>query len=128
MEVKGRALVFKWGGADIPGVRQKGFSAAGERIDVTSDDDDGWRKLAENGAAQNNIDITLSGVRKDDNLLRDWMNEDRIKAAEFIYPDGSRLTGTFHLVSYNETGAYNDAVTFEATLQNSGIVSYDPGS
>lgn len=127
-ELKGRTLAFRWGGADIPGVRQKGFAAAGERIDITSDDDNGWRALADNGPAQNNVDISLSGIRKDDNIARDWFNGDRIKSAEFIYPDGSRLFGMFHLVSYNETGVYNDAVTFEIALQSDGIITYDPGS
>ena len=42
------------------------------------------------------------------------------------YPDGATLAGDFYLASVEETGAYNEAVTFSASLQSSGQWTYTP--
>ena len=61
-----------------------------------------------------------------DKLKDDWFNGDRMQTATITYPDGGVLSGTFFLASYTDTGAYNDATTFQAELQSSGPVSYTP--
>lgn len=120
----GRKIVLEWGDEEILGVREKGVSCAGEPVDLTSDEDNGWRTLLANEAGQNQIEISISGVVKSNALRADWFAGTRTKTATIRYPDGGEVSGTFFLASYNETGPYNDATTFEGTLQSSGEITY----
>lgn len=121
----GRKLLLEWGGEEIPGVREKGVNRNGEPVDVSSDDDAGWRKLLTE-AGQNQIDISVSGVTKSHALAADWHAGTRTKTLELTDTvSGAVITGEFYLASYNETGVYNGAVTFEATFQSSGEVDYN---
>jgi TP901-1 family phage major tail protein len=126
----GRKIKFKWGAAaplaEIAGVREKGVTLNGEAVDVTADDNSGWRELLAD-PAENQVEISLSGVTKSHVLKADWFGGTRTKLAEIEYDDGAKIAGSFYLSSYSETGAYNDAATFEATLMSSGIVTYTPG-
>lgn len=121
----GRDLELTWNAAAIGGVREKGITINGEPIDVTSDDDDGWRNLL-TIPGQKQVDISLSGVTKSHALKADWFGDNRTRAVVITYPDGDTLSGNFYLSEYSETGSYNDAVTFEATLMSDGVVTYTP--
>jgi predicted secreted protein len=125
----GRDIGFSWGGNspgdEILGIREKGIEANGEPVDVTSDENDGWRTLLD-VPGQIELTISISGVVKNDRLKRDFFNGTRKQPATLTYPDGSTISGTFYLSSFTDTGAYNDATTFEATLENSGVVTYTP--
>lgn len=127
----GRQITFLWGSdspqEEIPGVREKGINLNGEAIDITSDDDNGWRSLL-SIPAENQVDVSLSGVTKSSRLRNDWFAGTRMQPATIVFPDGATLEGNFYLVSHNETAVYNDAVAFEATIQSSGVVSYTAGS
>ena len=70
--------------------------------------------------------IRLSGVTKTHTLKADWFGGTRTKLAELEYDDGAKINGTFFLSNYSETGVYNDAATFEATLVSTGPVTYTP--
>ena len=124
----GRRIKFRWGTppAEIPGVREKGVTLNGEAIDVSADDSNGWRELLTDPAEQQ-VDVSLSGVTKVHTLKVDWFAGNRTKYAEIEYDDGAKISGTFYLSNYTETGVYNDAATFEATLQSTGPVTYAPG-
>ncbi len=127
----GRQITFFWGGNspgdEIEGVREKGIKLAGSPVDVSADDSDGWRELLED-AGENTVDITISGVTKDDDLMRDWFNGSRTQSVSIVYPDGRAISGTFFLADYQDTGPYKEAVTFSATLQSTGEVTYTPAS
>lgn len=129
--IAGRQVEFRWSDdspmVEIPGVREKGIELNGEAIDITSDDDNGWRSLL-SVPAENQVNINLSGVTKNARLRNDWFAGNRLQAARLTYPDGSIINGTFYLATYNETAAYNGAVAFEAALQSSGTVTFTPGS
>lgn len=127
--VAGRTLVLKWGSPTpntVAGVREKSVSLNGEPIDVTNDDDNGWRTLL-SVSQQDEVNITVSGVTKDDVLRAAWFGT-RMDNAELVWPDGAKIEGTFVLASYTETGAYQDAITFEAELRSSGEVTYTPAA
>lgn len=129
----GREIELLWGGAPIKGCREKGIALNGEPVNISSDEDNGWRKLlsregADNDAAENMVDVSVSGVTKSPYLKRDWFSGARQKTVSITYPNGDVLSGTFHLASYTDTGTYNDATTFEATLQSSGEVDFTPYS
>ena len=51
----------------------------------------------------------------------------RQKSLSVTWPDGSTLTGTFQLSSYNEDAGFKDAATFEATLLSASTdLAYTP--
>ena len=77
-------------------------------------------------AGQNEVELTLSGVTKDTRLKANWFAGTRTRTAEFTYPNGDVVTGTFYLASFSEGIPYNNAITFEATLQSTGVVTYTP--
>lgn len=123
---KGRKIRVRWKGVYITGVREKGITLSGEPVDLTSDDDDGWRRVAsENGPAQKNVDVSVKGVTKQSDLKEDWFTGDTEGELIIEYPTGHRISGTFMLTTYVDTGPYNDATTFEATFISSGAVTFD---
>lgn len=122
----GRNITFTWGGASILGLREKGIAIAGEPIDVTSDEDAGWRTLL-TVAGQNEVTVSISGVTKDKTLISDWFQGTRTKEVIITYSDGSTLTGDFYLASYTDTGPYTDAITFDASLSSTGEVFFVEG-
>jgi predicted secreted protein len=122
----GRKIKFRWNGQEIPGLREKGITLNGEAVDVSADDSNGWRELLAD-PAENQVDISLSGVTKNHALKADWFAGTRTRTAEIEYDDGTILSGTFYLSTYSDTGVYNDAGTFEATVMSTGVVSYSPG-
>jgi len=122
----GRNVVFTWGGVEIDGVREKGVSRTGNAIDVTSDENDGKRALL-TVSAQDEVNISLSGVVKSDQLAGDWASGNRTKPFSVTYPTGRTITGTAFLQSYNETVPYMDAITWEAELLSTGAVTETPG-
>jgi predicted secreted protein len=124
----GRKVKFRWGTppAEIPGVKEKGVTLNGEAIDISADDSNGWRELLAD-PAQTQVDVSLSGVTKAHTLKVDWFAGNRTKYAEIEYDDGAKISGQFYLSNYTETGVYNDAATFEATLQSTGVIAYAPG-
>lgn len=127
----GRSVKFYWGSdsppEDIPGVREKGVTLNGEAVDVTSDENNGWRQLL-TVPAENQVEISLSGVTKNHALKIDWFAGNRTQVAQLVYDDGTSIQGTFYLSNYTETGVYNDALTFEATLMSSGVITYTPAA
>ena len=132
---KGRSITFTWGddGASppvpfqIPGVREKSIALNGEPIDVSADDSGGWRELL-TVAGENQVDISINGVTREDQLKADWFAGNRTKTVTITYPDGGVISGLFYLVNYSDTGPYNDATTFDAELQSTGVVTYTPGA
>jgi predicted secreted protein len=120
----GRKVLLEWGGIEIPGVQEKGINRNGEAVDITSDDDDGWQRLHDE-AGMNSVEITVSGVSKSEDLAADWHAGTRTKLLEITNSlTGSVLAGQFFMASYNETATHNEAVTFEATFQSTGTVTF----
>ncbi len=125
----GRSITLGWGSPPVAveGLREKGIELNGEPIDITSDDDAGWRRFLA-VPAENQVNISLSGVSKNRVLQTDWFAGTRLKTAEVTLDDGSTLEGSFFLASFSLTGTYNEAIVFEASLQSSGPVTYTPAA
>lgn len=132
----GRTITVRWGDAspipDVAGIREKSVTLAGEAVDITNDDSNGWRQLLD-AAQVNAVDISCSGVLLDDTLRTAWFagadsSGERMAPAEFEYPDGGRIAGTFFLQEYSETGNHDGEITFEATFASNGAVTYTPGA
>lgn len=129
--IAGRTVGLYWNDVLVAGVREKGLSLSGEPIDITNDDSDGWRQLLD-AAGVNGAELSVSGVCVNDTLRADWFSGassigQRMQTLELRFPDNGEVSGTFYLQDYSETGAHDDAVTFEATFVSSGTITYTPG-
>ena len=123
----GRNLELEWATESIAGVREKGLSLNGEPINVTSDEDNGRRMLL-GVSAEDEVNITLSGVTKSNVLKAAWFGNDRTETVTITYPNGDVVEGQFFLASYTDNGPYNDASTFDAELRSTGEVTFTPGA
>jgi len=74
---------------------------------------------------QKSIDISFDGISKDSALKEKAasMTDISYSALTVEFPDGSTLIGKFILASLEESGTYNDAVTFSGSLQSSGTIA-----
>ena len=124
----GRKLLIKRNGNIIAGVRTKGVTFNREPVDITNDDDDGWRGvLAEPGEKQ--LDLSVGGVSKDDTLRAIAFTDPAVlEDMTLEFPDGGLIAGDFFVSNYSETGNYNEAITFEASFQSSGVIAYTPAT
>jgi predicted secreted protein len=109
--------------APIAGVKEKSATFSGEPIDISSDDDGGWRTLLA-VPGQKQVELKVSGVTKDRKLLADWFAGATTKAIALTYEDGAKIAGEFFLSEYADKGNFKDATSFDATLMSSGEITY----
>lgn len=123
----GREFVISKDATAIAGVRTKTMSFNGEPIDVTTDDDSGFRTLLAT-AGQKSIDMSVEGLTKDATFRAAALSGTSLMLTDITidYPNGDSLSGDFFLNSVEESGTYNDAMTFTASLQSSGEFTYTP--
>lgn len=132
----GREFHIKKGSEVIAGVRTKSLSFAGEPVDITSDDDDGYRTLLD-VSGQEALDMSVEGITKNTLLRAAALTGGGLMLTDITleFPktgtqavSGDTISGSFFLASLEESGTYNDAITFSASLQSSGQWTYTPGS
>lgn len=138
----GRTVIVYWGNESpqpaVAGIQEQGVTVNGEAVDITNNDSDGWRSLLDVGQI-NSLDISASGVVLNDTLRADAIAgataaNRRMQDATFEYPleagqsTPARITGTFYLQGYAETGTHDGAITFECSFMSSGVVTYTPGA
>jgi predicted secreted protein len=126
---KGRELLVKRGSSVIAGIRTKGVAFNGEAIDVTTDDDSGYRTMLAD-AGTYSVDLSIEGITKDNDLRSVVMAAGSLMLTDITieYPNGDELSGNFFLTSLEESGTYNDAVTFSGSLQSSGTFTFTAAS
>lgn len=124
----GRKLKFDLDTTTLVGVKTKAFTVNNEHVDVTTDDDDGWRTLLADPGTRS-VDLSVSGVTNDEVLLAGVM-EASISggAVAIILPTSlttpGKLEGSFFVTSFEESGSDDGAVEFSASFQSSGPVAY----
>lgn len=130
----GRRLRVKRAGEYIASVRSKSVNAAASAIDITNDDDDGWRKFL-NEPGVRTVDVPVEGVFNPalhQSLLVElfegpWIQADTIEINVVNgVATGGTLTGDFRLNSVSFTGPTSEAASFSAELQSSGEITYTP--
>lgn len=121
----GRSFLIKRGSTVIAGVRTKTATVNGEPVDITSDDDSGFRTLLAT-AGTRSMDLTVEGITKDAELRLAMLSGTSLLLTDvnLEYPNGDTVTGDFFLNTLEETGPYNEAVSFTASLQSSGEFTY----
>jgi len=130
----GRTLIIKQGGTTIAGIKEKSMSVSAEAIDITSDDDSGFRTFL-NDAGVRMIDLSFSGITKDEALMALLLAE---SSTTFILTDitiefegavsTDIIAGNFFFGNLDWSGSTADAVSFTGTLQSSGAWTYTVGS
>ena len=126
----GRNLVLEWDAVDLVGVREKAFTVSNEYIDVTTDDDDGWRTLLASPGLRS-VESTVSGICEDQILLAEIMKANITGEPldiELPTSTGGQLSGTFFVSNYEGSGAHDGAYEFSATFMSSGVVTYTAGT
>ena len=122
----GRQIALTIGGQTILGVQTKGLTANNERLDTTDDGSDGWASAMAT-AGQKSVELSMSGLLKNLELLAAYYNASQMFPATITYPDGSEVAGSFFLDSFSHTGEYNGVPTFDASLSSSGEVTFTAG-
>lgn len=125
----GRALTIKWDGTTLVGVRTRGYTITNDYVDVTTDDDNGWRTLLANPGLRS-MEATVSGISSDQILIAEVMNASitgETLTVELPTTTGT-LAGTFLCSSFEQSGEHDGAVEFSATFMSSGAVTYTAGT
>lgn len=122
---KGSSFLIKKGEVVIcAGIQSKDIKYNGEPIDISGDDDAGWRALmSETG--MKSIDIAFEGISKDAILRTVVLNDARMLSdVKLVWKNGDELSGNFFLANFSEKGETNDAIKFSAELQSSGAMVF----
>ena len=122
----GRKALFKKGLTTVAAVRTRSMTLGNEVVDITSDDDNGFRTmLAEPG--NKTLDLTVEGVFKDATMLTVAMStSDILEAFSILFPTIGTIAGDFVVTSFESGAAYNEAGTFSCSLQSSGTFTFTP--
>jgi TP901-1 family phage major tail protein len=124
----GRDLTIDWDDVTLVGVRTRGINRNKDLVDVTTDDDGGWRKLLATPGVQS-VEVTVAGITSDEVLLAEFYNALAtgetltVNLPSALAVPGSE-SGNF-LISALETSAEHDgAVEFNVTFMSDGEVTY----
>jgi predicted secreted protein len=120
----GRKVTFTPTGAGAPvtGMRTKTITLNNEPIDITSDDDDGWRTFLASDPAERSIDMSVEGITKDNELMKlaALGGANLISEYTLNFPGLGSFTGDFYIGSLELGAPYNEGVTFSCSIQSSG--------
>lgn len=126
MSFSGRDLTISKDSTVIAGLRETSISVDNSPVNVTSKDDGGYRKLA-NFAGERTLDISASGVWKDDVIRDVALGADSgllMSDITIEFADGGSVSGDFYLQNFEEAGTHDGEVTYNSTLQSSGEWTY----
>ena len=137
MGAASRDLIINKNSTRLLGISAKSISAAKEPIDITTDEDNGYR-LFLSEAGTKTLDISFSGVTKDVILRGQILTEQTqlLTDIDIEFPlvggqstTGDTITGDFYFNGHSENGGGSDgAIEFDGTLQSSGVWTYTAGS
>lgn len=125
----GRALTIDWDSVTIAGARTKGYTVTNDYVDVTTDDEDGWRTLLTDPGMRS-VEVTVGGITKNQIILAEIMKANitgEPLTVQLPTTTGT-LAGTFVCSSFEESGEHDGAVEFSATFMSAGVVTYTAGT
>jgi TP901-1 family phage major tail protein len=124
----GRALTIDWDSVTLVGVRSKGYTITNDYVDVTTDDDAGWRTLLATPGVRS-VEVTVEGISSDQVLIAEIMKANitgEPLTVQLPTTTGT-LAGAFLLSSFEQNGESDGAVEFSATFMSNGVVTYTAG-
>lgn len=111
-------------GTAFVGVTSKTISINNEAIDITNDDDDGFRTLLEDPAVRS-MDISAEGVLKADGPISDAISANSLLEGYTIEIEGvGEVSGDFYVSGLELTAPTNEAVRYSTTFMSSGQFTY----
>lgn len=128
----GRDLTIDWDSTTLVGVRTRGYTVTNDYVDVTTDDDTGWRTLLADPGLRS-LEVTVGGITSDEVLLADIMAASvamttlQVDLPSSLTTPGN-LSGSFLISEFENTGEHDGAVEFSATFMSSGTVTYTASS
>lgn len=115
----------------IAAVQTKSATRGREAVDVTSDDDDGNRRLLPT-PGNRTLDVSVEGVVTSTNFgdLQDLYNSDEFADIKIVNADGSAETAEdgFFVTSFERSGEQDGHVAFTMEIQSSGPITITPAS
>jgi predicted secreted protein len=128
----GRRVTFTptGSGVALTGVRTTSLTIGNEPIDITSNDDNGYRTLLAEDPAMRMLDISVEGITKDAALiaLAAAGGSGLLSGYELDLQAFGAFTGDFYIGNLELGMPYNEAITFSCTIQSSGPYTYTPAS
>jgi len=128
-----RDFTIDWDSTTIADVQSKAFTKSAEPIDVTTDDDSGWRTLLSTPGVRS-VEVTISGIADDETVLADiFAASDLDQTLSATLPTAlttaGTISGTFFISSFEYNGSASDgSEEFSATFMSSGEVTYTASS
>lgn len=118
----GRELLILDGtGPVAAGIQTKAVTINNEPVDITSDDDDGFRTMLEEAGVRS-AEVSISGVAKDANFIT-AIQADSHLTLSVVIGNVATLSADWHVTSVAINGETGGAITFDATLQSSGEIT-----
>jgi TP901-1 family phage major tail protein len=128
MAFNGRQFTFDWDSTTLAGVRSRSVSISNDYVDVTNDDDAGWRALLADPSVRS-VEVTISGISSDEVLLAEIMKASI--TGEVLQADlpstlavPGNLSGTYVVSSFEQSGDHDGAVEFSSTFMSNGAIVY----
>ena len=123
----GRKAEIKKGSTTVAAVRTRTVTINNEPVDITSDDDLGFRKMLQDPGTKT-LDMSVEGIMKNttDFLGVAMSTTNIIEGYSILFPGLGTLAGDFVVTGFEVGAAYNEAATFSATLQSSGAFTFTP--
>lgn len=109
--------------------RTKSFTFNREAIDITTDDDNGFRTLLAKPGVKS-LDIEVQGVLKNADFL-ELVNEDdeaSVNTIEIEFPGIGTVSGDFYTATVGASANHDDAVEQTISLQSTGTFAFTPES
>lgn len=127
MAFNGRELTLDWNATTLVDVRSKTVSMTNDMVDVTTDDDSGWRTLLADPGLKS-LEITASGVTSDEVLIAEYFSATPGQPLVTNLPSSlatpGDLDGRFYLSGLELSGESDGAYEFSATFMSSGAITY----
>lgn len=123
-----REFAVKKAATTIASVRSKTMTSNKTPIETTNDDDDADVSYLTGTFATKSLEISVEGLTDDDVLsdiaLSNTDSDAHLSDITLVRPNGDIVSGNFILTNYVETGQYENAVTFTATLVRNGAHTF----
>lgn len=124
----GRQFTFDWDSTTLAGVQTRSVSITNDYVDVTNDDDNGWRTLLTDPGLRS-VEVTIGGITTDEVLLAEIMKASITgQTLEATLPTSlttpGSLSGTYLVSGLEQSGDHGGEVSFSATFMSSGEVTY----
>ena len=128
----GRKAILSFGTplVAIAALRTKTMTLGNEPIDVTSDDDLGFRALLDDPGTKT-LDMSFEGITKDvptlNSLVTSAMSgSDIVETFSILFPNIGTMAGPFAITSLEIGAAYNERSTFTCSIQSAGTFTWTP--